>query len=268
MRRTHHSAQRASGRRPTGCARTRSAERDAELCRRARLGDADARRDLVNRHLGLVAGVAYRYRDLGLPLDDLRQEGAIGLLEAIDCYDPTRSTSFSTYACWRIRRAIMRALTDQGRLVHLPKQIVERRRAFGNAAGAAAQSGKSSIDQLCARTGLSAASVTKALSAPSSVASLDEGTDDGISLGETTADPAAPDPERQVIASATHDALSEAVARLPARQRTVVTRHFGLDGDPQSLAEVAAALELSPQRTRAIEQDALEELATRLAGRV
>jgi DNA-directed RNA polymerase sigma subunit (sigma70/sigma32) len=62
--------------------------------------------------------------------------------------------------------------------------------------------------------------------------------------------------------------LSDAVAALPARQRTVVARHFGLDGDPQSLAEVAAALELSPQRTRAIEQDALEELATRLAGRV
>ena len=84
-------------------------------------------------HLPAVRSVALRYRNLGLSVDDLVQEGSIGLLEAIDRYEPERSPDFESYARFRIRRAIRNALTEQSRLIRLPKQIVERRRAIERA---------------------------------------------------------------------------------------------------------------------------------------
>ena len=84
-------------------------------------------------HLPLIRSLASRYQSYGLALDDLVQEGALGLLDAIDRYDPCRSASFETYARFRIRRAICDALTEQARLIRLPKHIVERRRALDRA---------------------------------------------------------------------------------------------------------------------------------------
>ena len=92
-----------------------------------------AREQLVASNLDLVRSIAAHYRDLGLPLEDLVQEGAIGLLDAIDHYDPDRGASFETYASFRIRRAVRNALTDKARLIRLPKQVVERRRAIERA---------------------------------------------------------------------------------------------------------------------------------------
>ena len=99
----------------------------------AQRGDRAARDQLVTSNLGLVRSVAARYRDLGLPFDDLVQEGAIGLLDAIDHYDPGRGASFESYCRFRIRRAIKNALTDKARVIRLPKQLVERRRAIERA---------------------------------------------------------------------------------------------------------------------------------------
>ena len=108
-------------------------ERRRKLLRGARRGDRGARERLVISHLGLVRSVASRYRDLGLPFDDLVQEGSLGLLDAIDHYDPCRGPEFDSYARFRVRRAIRNALTDQARLIRLPKQVVERRRAIDRA---------------------------------------------------------------------------------------------------------------------------------------
>src|SRR6185437_11251692 len=87
-------------------------------------------------HLPLVRALAGRYRNYGLPLDDLVQEGAIGLLEAVDRFDPGLGVPFEPYARFRIRRAMRNALTDQARLIRLPKQVVERRRALERAESA------------------------------------------------------------------------------------------------------------------------------------
>ena len=103
------------------------------LLRAAQRGDPTARDRLVRTHLTAVRQIASRYQGLGLPLEDLLQEGALGLLEAIDQYDPRRGASFETYARFRIRRAVRNALTEKGRLIRLPKQIVERRRALDQA---------------------------------------------------------------------------------------------------------------------------------------
>ena len=102
---------------------TRHGQPELRLIERARSGDRDARRRLVDGHMGPVRSLARRYREMGLPVEDLEQEGAIGLLEAIEHFDPLRGASFSTYAYWRARRAMTHALTDHGRLLRLPKRV-------------------------------------------------------------------------------------------------------------------------------------------------
>lgn len=215
--------------------------------------------------MGLVRSVARRYRDLGLPLEDLTQEGAIGLLEAIDAFDPRNGAAFSTYAFWRIRQSITHALTDHGRLLRLPKGILERRRAILAARAALVNAGRTpTASALADATGLSAAEVVEAVDAPASVASLDALLPDGRPLETAIPDPAATDPETAAFSHLEHERLGEALARLPARKRAVIGAHFGLDGEPSTLAEVGAALEVSSSRAHALERDALDELALAL----
>ena len=90
---------------------------DATVLEAARRGDSRAHEKLVAKHLGLIRSVAAHYRNLGLPFDDLVQEGSVGLLEAIDLYDPARGADFETYARFRARRAIRNALTEKSRLI-------------------------------------------------------------------------------------------------------------------------------------------------------
>ena len=151
----------------------------------------------------MVRSVASRYRDLGLPFEDLVQEGSLGLLEAIEHYDPCHGTSFDGYARFRVRRAIRNALTEQARLIRLPKQVVERRRAIDRAEAelAAAAAGRApTAAQIAAATGLSVEAVLDARSAGLAPLSLDEPVlPDGSSLASVVADPEAADPELNVL---------------------------------------------------------------------
>ena len=143
----------------------RDAARQSSLLRAAQRGDR-TRDELVTLNLGLVRSTAARYRDLGLPYDDLVQEGAIGLLDAIDQFESGRGASFESYSRFRIRRAIRNALTDKARLIRLPKQVVERRRAIERAEArltAAAAGRTPSPAEIASVTGLSVASVKDAL---------------------------------------------------------------------------------------------------------
>ena len=179
------------------------------LVARARGGDRDARTALVEEHLGLVRSLAFRYRGFGLPLDDLVQEGAVGLLSAIDDFDPHRGASFSTFAFWRVRAAITHALSANGRRT--------RDRDGG-----------------------------------------------GTPVVELLPDDAASQPDELVIEQARRRALRRAIRRLPVRERAIVRRHFGVDREAETLAAIAAELHLSPERTRALKDEALRELAQAL----
>jgi RNA polymerase primary sigma factor len=236
---------------------------DDELIRRARSGDRGARDRVVGRHLGLVRSLAMRYRDIGLPLDDLVQEGSFGLLDAIDHYDGERGPDFETYARFRVRRAIRNALTEQARLIRLPKQIVERRRAIERTAAeiTAATGRPPSSGELAAATGLPVAAVVEAREVGLTPVSLDQPVlDDGSPLESLVVDEAASDPEAEVVGRAESDLVDEAVEKLPSREREIVTRHFGIGCDTRTLADVAVELHLSEQRTRTIELRALYEL--------
>ena len=184
----------------------RSARDDVQvrrLLRAAQRGDRRSREQVVTSYLGLVRSVASRYRDLGVPIDDLVQEGSLGLLEAIDDYDPRHGTPFSGYARFRVRRAIRNALTDQARLIRLPKEVVQRRRAIDEAEALLAAEGAGRPPtpvQLAAATGMSVAAVLNARSVGLGPVSLDEPVlPDGSSLASIVADPKAADPELSAL---------------------------------------------------------------------
>lgn len=235
-------------------ARARLAGHSERLAARARKGDRVAQARLVEEHMGLVRSVAARYRGLGLPVEDLVQEGAIGLLAAIDDYDASRGATFSTHAFWRIRAAVTHALTAQGHLIRVPRPVLEHRRKVARARNRLAAYGREpTVGQLAATTELAPGDVEAALS-PHDVVSLTPQLEDGASRTEP-----------EVVEHERARALRAALGRLGDRKRAIVGRHFGLDGAPETLAEIADDLQLSPERTRALKDEALRELAGELA---
>jgi RNA polymerase primary sigma factor len=240
---------------------------DATLLESAKRGDRRARERLVAKHLRTVRSVASHYRDFGLPFDDLVQEGSLGLLEAIELYDPARSADFETFARFRVRRAIRNALTEKSRVIRLPKQVVERRRAIERTETrlAVAQGHLPTAEEVAAELGLAEAAVLETRDVSAAPVSLDESVlPDGSTLETVVADAAAPDPEREVVEHEQAELVDAALAALPERQREVVSRHFGLGRTPEQIADVADALHLSQQRTRAIERAALYAIRERL----
>lgn len=245
-------------------AHTHVAGHSERLAARARRGDGVARATLVEEHMGLVRSIAFRYRDLGLPVEDLVQEGAIGLLAAIDDYDASRGTSFSTYAFWRVRAAVTHALTAQGQLVRIPRPVLERRTQVAQARARLREPGhEPTVGELADATALPPAAVAEAL-VPPRVASLDAPLTNGTPLGEALADESAPSPENQLVRREQARALRDAVGHLHGRKQTIVRRHFGIDGRPEKLTEIAGDLHLSAERTRALKDEALRELAAHL----
>jgi RNA polymerase sigma factor (sigma-70 family) len=232
--------------------RGRTAEREQRLLRAARRGDCRARDRLVTSHLQLVRRIANRYRNLGLPFDDVMQEGLLGLLDAIARYEPADGRDFERFAGFRVRRAIRNALTDQSRLVRLPKHVVERRRALARAANGRVQP----TAVLAAATGLPVQAVKEALSAEVTTMPLD--------AIEVDADPRAVDPERAALEHDVAERLDAALGELSTRERQIVGRAFGLDDAPEPISEIAGELGLSRERTRSILQTALADLRTAL----
>jgi RNA polymerase primary sigma factor len=246
----------------------RDAVQIRRLLRAAQRGDRRSCEQVVSAYLGLVRSVASRYRDLGLPFDDLVQEGSLGLLEAIDRYDARHGTPFDSYARFRIRRAIRNALTDQARLIRLPKQVVQRRRAIDEAEArlAAEAAGRPATPiQLAAATGLSVDAVENARSAGLAPLSLDEPLlPDGSSLANVVADSTAADPELSALEHEQTALLRAALDELPNRQRYILNQRWGISGEPVSIADLAAELDLSSRRTQTIGRDALYELKAAL----
>lgn len=248
---------------PIGSHASRHSER---LAARARRGDRVARTALVEGHMGMVRAVAFRYRNLGLPVEDLVQEGAIGLLTAVDDYDAARGASFATYAFWRVRAAVTHAVTARGNLIRVPRPVLEQRRRVAAARQALASSGREpGMRDLTAATSLPAAAVAEAL-APATVVSLDATSANTPTLAERLPDDPSTRPEALAITAVERRAVRRALQRLRPRKRTILMRHFGIDGEPETLSAIATDLRLSPERTRALKNEALRELASDLAG--
>jgi RNA polymerase primary sigma factor len=237
---------------------------ESRLTRRIAAGDQAAKDEMVKANLGLVRAIARRYQGLGVPFEDLVQEGTVGLIRAIDRFDHERGVKFSTFAVWWIRRALADAMTS-ARVIRVPAQASRRlaavqqaeselrRRRPGEAATA---------DAIAERTGLSPRRVQTLREAARVTASLDEQLgDDGASLLDVVADPDAADPWERLDEGERRRQVWAMLKVLPRRHREVLVRRYGIHGDPaQTHAEIAAALGVGEQRSRQLEREALHRL--------
>ncbi len=223
-----------------------------------------ARQRLVEANQGLVWQIARRYADAGMDVEDLVQEGNIGLLHAIEKFDPDLGYRFSTYATWWIRQAIARAVADQSRTIRLPVHAgealmrLERAREqltteLGREPDLAEIAERAKVDPNWARE------LVEAGTRPTSLDRL-LGEDQETSLADLVPDTSA-DAEAALERLATSDAVQRALAMLSERERQVLTLRYGLaDGIPRTLSEVAEILGISRERVRQIEAEALRRL--------
>jgi RNA polymerase primary sigma factor len=244
-------------------------DEERELARLAAAGDRRARARLIECNLRLVISMARRYQGLGLSFPDLVQEGTVGLIQAVDRFDPKRGRRFSTYAAWWIRQAIRRALTNDSRTIRLPSRLVTKQLAARRvAATLSATLGRPpTIAELAAATGFEPDALVVAEQAPLANASLNEsvrGADGNAQLVDLVPDAAAADPEEELEKAARVAAVRAAVARLRERERDIVINHFGLNGESHTLEEIADAMHLAPERVRQIERHAFATLASKL----
>ena len=245
------------------------AEEERELARRIAAGDAEARDVLIEANLRLVVAMARRYQGLGLSFPDLVQEGTVGLIQAVDRYDWHRGRRFSTYAAWWIRQAIRRALTNDSRTIRLPSRLVAKQLATRRASATleAGLGRTPTTEEIAAATGFDAAAIAGVEGVPLASASLNEtigNEDGGGQLLDLVADASARDPGDEAEEAARAESVRAAVAELRVREREIVESHFGLDGEPHTLEQIAHDLHLAPERVRQIEQHAFATLARRL----
>jgi len=224
-----------------------------------------ARAAFVAANYGLVVAVAARYQQRGLPLDDLVQEGHVGLLRAVDLFDPARGYKFSTYAVWWIKQGIRRALDTQIPLTHVPGNVQQERARLARLAHAlhGTLGHPPSPADLAAATGLPLDRVD-ALSAPLPASvpfDLLVGDDETGTLGDLLPDPDALRPDEEAATRELAVAVRAALATLDPRAHAVLVARYGLDGQPpRTLQEIAHQFGLTRERVRQIEARALRHL--------
>lgn len=256
-----------------------SAAEEHEAATRARQGDFAARQLMIERNLRLVISIARGYMGRGVPLVDLIEEGNLGLMHAIDKFEPERGFRFSTYATWWIRQSVDRALMYQGRAVRLPvnvvrevQQVLRARRLLEN--DVALQQVRpqgvrvEDIAGLLGRQPTEVADLLALAEAPRSLDATPDSQGDEPALGDSLVDALAPSPESAAQAHELDRLLDEWLAALSAREREIVEGRFGLHGrDPETLELLSRRLGLTKERVRQVQNEAIFKLKRYLARR-
>lgn len=246
-------------------------EEEAELARRVRDGDERALERLVNANLRFVVSVARRYSGHGVPLDELVNEGNVGLIHAARRFDASRGVRFVSYAVWWIRRAVLAALSRDARIVHVPSgRLDEARRVAAAGRRLSQRMGRGARPhEVAVELGVSTGAVREALALRSPDVSLDAPAEatEGAPLLELIPDGSGGDPSDRVDGEALAGVLRHGLLRLSEREAEVVRRYYGFDGaEPETLSEIAATLGVSRERAGSIRDRALARLRLGPAG--
>jgi RNA polymerase primary sigma factor len=249
-------------------------EEEIDLSKRAKQGDTRAKHRLVEKNLRLVVSVAKKYRGMGLPFEDLIQEGNIGLMKAVEKFDPDRGFRFSTYATWWIRQAVQRAVADKGRTIRVPVHMTEKIRKVGRAISelAVELEREPTEEEVARRLGWDSEEVRLTMSAMPDATSLDQpvsSEETASQLGDFIEDERVSDTPDTVMREIETAHLKEAIERLPERARYVLVRRYGLDDrEPATLAELGDELDISRERVRQLQREAERILKAGEYGRV
>lgn len=255
-----------------------TAAEEFDTATRARAGDFAARQQMIERNLRLVVSIAKNYLGRGMPMGDLIEEGNLGLMHAIDKFEPERGFRFSTYASWWIRQSIERSILQQARLVRLPvhvvrelNQVLKARRAL-EAAAADGQGRAASAEAVAAAVGRPTAEVAELLRFAEQPTSLDAplerhaGEGGSETVIDLVADDQATDPLGHTLHHELDALLQHGLGELSEREREVLSGRYGLhDREPETLEVLAERLGLTRERIRQIQQEALLKLRRRMA---
>jgi RNA polymerase nonessential primary-like sigma factor len=254
-----------------------TAEQEHAFATLAREGDFGARQKMIEHNLRLVVSIARNFLNRGVSFLDLVEEGNVGLIHALDRFEPERGLRFSTYATWWIRQAIARAVASQARAVRLPThvmrelaQVQRARRHLESGWRAVGLSRSASPDDVAHLVGKTAEEVSALMVLGEAPASLDGPVGGGheAPLAEMVSDPEAVAPEWHVAQRELESMMDSWLDDLSPKQRLVIERRYGLNGqDPATLDDVARELGLTRERVRQIQQEALARLHGVLASR-
>ncbi len=249
-----------------------SPQQEVELAARIKVGDREARSHMIRANLRLVVKIAHDYNNFGLPMPDLISEGNIGLIKAVERFDPAKGGKLSTYAAWWIKQSIKRALANQSKTIRLPVHLVDKiAKVRRLAVSMSEELGREPTDEeLADEVGISAPKLAQLRTVSLRPASLDApvSDDDGKELGETVGDLEAPNPQEQLSESNMLEELGEVLEVLDQRERRIISSRFGLEGEaPKTLEEVGKRFGVTRERIRQLQNGALDKLRRALARR-
>ena len=251
-----------------------SHKEEIDLSNRAKAGDQRARQRLIEKNLRLVVSVAKKYRGYGLPFEDLIQEGNIGLMKAVEKFDPDRGFRFSTYATWWIRQAVQRAVADKGRTIRVPVHMTEKIRKVSRAIAELSLrlEREPTVEEVANHLEWAMDEVRLTMRAMPDATSLNQpvsSEDTASQLGDFIEDEKTSDTPDTVMREMETAHLKEAIDHLPERARHVLVRRYGLDDrEPATLAELGEELVISRERVRQLQREAERILKAGEYGRV
>jgi len=242
-----------------------SREDEVRLAKLVEAGDDDARARFIESNLKLVVSIAKRYRGCGVPMEDLIQEGNLGLIKAVDRFDYRKGCRFSTCAVTWIEGQIRRSIANLKHNIHLPLRVVAELRKINRVVDTLSHrlGRQPSAEEIASTLEAPAEHVKDMLSLPADAVSLDAALDEDLDkfLGDVTEDAEAVFPDDALLVEQNRREINEAVAKLPPRHQTVVRMRYGLGGEKEhTLEEIGQKLNLTRQRVWQIETAALKKI--------